>query len=391
MHDAREFDIIVYGATGFTGRLVAEYLAAHYPDRRWAMAGRSLTKLGQVRGEIHAPATVPLIAANADDPASLKAMTARAAVVVTTVGPYQLYGEPLLAACVETGTAYVDLCGEPNWMHDMIAKYETAAKASGARIVFSCGFDSIPFDLGVFTVQEEARKRFGQPAPRVKGRVRAMKGTFSGGTFASGKATGAAAMKDPSVFKVLLDPFALTPGFAGPAQPKGVLPEYDEAVGSWVAPFMMAVINTKNVHRTNFLAGHPYGTDFRYDEMLVVPGLGELGRAAAEAIAKHNPMNSDKGPAPGEGPSKEERETGYYDIAFVAEMPCGERVTATVKGDRDPGYGSTSKMIAESALCLIDDVAGAGGIWTPGALMAEPLRKRLEAHAGLSFAIDPAA
>jgi short subunit dehydrogenase-like uncharacterized protein len=384
----REFEIIVYGATGFTGRLVAEYLAAHYAEVKWAMAGRSLTKLQAVRDEIRAPADTPLLTANADDSAALKALTARAQVIITTVGPYQLYGEPLLGACVETGTAYVDLCGEPNFMHEMIGKYDAAAKASGARIVFSCGFDSIPFDLGVWTVEQAAIAKFGKPAPRVKGRVRAMKGTFSGGTFASGKATAAAAMKDPAVFKALIDPFALTPGFEGPSQPKGVLPAYDEAVGGWVAPFMMAVINTKNVHRTNFLAGHPYGEDFQYDEMMVAPGLGDIGKAAAEAIAKMNPMNSDKGPAPGEGPGKEERETGFYDIAFVAEMPSGERLTASVKGDRDPGYGSTSKMIAESALCLIRDVQGKGGIWTPGALMAEPLRKRLEAHAGLTFAIE---
>lgn len=385
---AREFDIIVYGATGFTGRLVAEYLAANYADVKWAMAGRSLTKLQEVRDAIGAAPDTPLIAANADDPAALKAMTARASVIITTVGPYQLYGEALLAACVETGTAYVDLCGEPNFMHAMIGKYQDAAKASGARIVFSCGFDSIPFDLGVWTVEQECIRRFGKPAPRVKGRVRAMKGTFSGGTFASGKATAAAAMKDPSVFKALVDPFSLTPGFEGPSQPKGVMPEYDEAVGGWVAPFMMAVINTKNVHRTNFLAGHPYGQDFRYDEMMVAPGLGEMGKAAAEAIAKMNPMNAEKGPAPGEGPSKEERDTGFYDIAFIAEMPDGQRVTATVKGDRDPGYGSTSKMIAESALCLLRDVQGEGGIWTPGALMAEPLKQRLTDHAGLSFSID---
>jgi short subunit dehydrogenase-like uncharacterized protein len=388
----REFDIIVYGATGFTGRLVAEYLTNNYADGSlsWAMAGRSLTKLHEVRDEIGAPADTPLLTANADDPQALLQMVSRAKVVITTVGPYQLYGEALLAACVTAGTAYVDLCGEPNWMHDMIAKYQADAQASGARIVFSCGFDSIPFDLGVWAAEQASIAKFGKPAPRVKGRVRAMKGTFSGGTFASGKATAMAAAKNPSVFKVLLDPFALTPGFSGPDQPKGVLPEYDDAVGGWVAPFMMAVINTKNVHRTNFLAGHPYGEDFRYDEMMIAPGIGEMGKAAAEAIAKMNPMNADKGPAPGEGPSKEERETGFYDIAFIAEMPDGQRVTATVRGDRDPGYGSTSKMIAESAICLIRDVPadGKGGIWTPGALMAEPLKARLEAKAGLSFSID---
>lgn len=387
----REFDLIVYGATGFTGRLVAEYLAQRYGDGslRWAMAGRSLTKLQAVRDEIGAPADTPLLTANADDPAALRALTARATVVLTTVGPYQLYGNDLVAACVETGTGYVDLCGEPNWMHDVIARHQDAAKASGARIVLSCGFDSIPFDLGVWTVEQAAIAKWGRPAPRVKGRVRKMQGTFSGGTFASGKATAAAAAKNPAVFKILLDPFALTPGFTGPDQPKGVMPEYDETVGGWVAPFVMAVINTKNVHRTNFLAGHPYGTDFRYDEMMVAPGLGDIGKAAAEAIAKMNPMNADKGPAPGEGPSKEEREAGFYEIDFIAEMPTGESLTCTVTGDRDPGYGSTSKMIAEAALCLIRDVAGDGGVWTPGALMAELLKARLEANAGLKFAVKP--
>lgn len=386
---APELDLIVYGATGFTGRLVAEYLARRYGDGsvKWAMAGRSLTKLEQIRDEIGAPASTPLIAANADDPAALRAMTARAKVVISTVGPYQLYGNDLVAACVETGTGYVDLCGEPNWMHDMIAQHDAAARASGARIVFSCGFDSIPFDLGVWTVQQTAKAKFGAPAPRVKGRVRKMQGTFSGGTFASGKATAAAAARNPAVFKVLLDPFALTPGFTGPDQPKGIMPEYDEAVGGWVAPFMMAVINTKNIHRTNFLAHHPYGRDFRYDEMMVAPGLGDIGKAAAEAIAKMNPMNSDKGPAPGEGPSRAEREAGFYEIDFIAEMPGGERLTATVTGDRDPGYGSTCKIITEAALCLLRDVDGAGGIWTPGALMAEPLKARLEANAGLTFRV----
>lgn len=386
---ARELDLVVYGATGFTGRLVAEYLAQRYADGsvKWAMAGRSLTKLEQIRDEIGAPASTPLIAANADDPSALRAMTGRTKVVISTVGPYQLYGNDLVAACVETGTGYVDLCGEPNWMHDVIARHDAAAKASGARIVLSCGFDSIPFDLGVWTVQQAAKAKFGGPAPRVKGRVRKMQGTFSGGTFASGKATAAAAAKNPAVFKILLDPFALTPGFTGPDQPKGIMPEYDEAVGGWVAPFMMAVINTKNIHRTNFLAHHPYGRDFRYDEMMVAPGLGDLGKAAADAIAKMNPMNSDKGPAPGEGPSKEEREAGFYEIDFIAEMPSGERLTATVTGDRDPGYGSTSKMITEAALCLLRDVDGAGGVWTPGALMAEPLKARLEANAGLTFRI----
>ena len=382
---AREFTIIVYGATGFTGRLVAEYLAANYPALKWAMAGRSQAKLEEVRREIGAPADLPLVVADASDPASLAAMASRADVIITTVGPYQLYGSDLVAACATAGTAYVDLCGEPAWMREMIDAHQERARASGARIVFSCGFDSIPFDLGVQQLQKLCADRFGTPAPRIKGRVRAMKGGFSGGTAASLKATLTAAAKNPSLIKLLASPFALTPGFEGPDQPNGLLPHYDSAVHAWVAPFIMAPINTKNVHRTNFLAGEPYGRDFRYDEMMIAPGLGELGKTAAEAIAKANPLGGEGGPKPGEGPSKEERESGFYDILFVAEYPDGRTARLSVKGDRDPGYGSTSKMIAESALCLAEDVRGEGGIWTAGAIMADALVKRLEAKAGISF------
>ena len=383
---AREFDVIVYGATGFTGRLVAEYLQQTYGagGPKWAMAGRSLSKLEEVRDEMGVAADVPLITANSDDPASLRAMAARATVVISTVGPYQLYGSDLVAACVETGTAYVDLCGEPGWMRAMIDAHDARAKETGARIVFSCGFDSIPFDLGVLTLQEAAIKRFGKPAPRVKCRVRTMKGKFSGGTAASLKATLAAAARDPSLVALLASPFALTPGHSGPRQPTGLIPEYDSTIAAWVAPFIMAPINTKNVHRTNFLLGEKYGKDFVYDEMIVA-GLGDVGKAAAEALAKINPLAGDKGPKPGEGPSKEERDSGHYDVLFVGLMPDGARIDAVVTGDRDPGYGSTSKMLAESALCLVEDVKGEGGVWTPGAIMGDALRKRLVAKAGMTF------
>ena len=227
----RPFDIVVYGATGYTGRLVAEYLAHHYQGKgpKWAMAGRSAAKLAEVRSLVGAPADTPLIVANSDDPASMKALVEQTRVVVTTVGPYQLYGEPLLAACVAAGTDYADLCGEPVWMRQMADKYHAAAKASGARIAFSSGFDSIPFDLGVFMLQQEAKARFGAPVPRVKGRVRAMQGGFSGGTAASLTATLAALGKDPSLVPYMVSPFGLTPGFEGPPQPKGDAPEFDEA------------------------------------------------------------------------------------------------------------------------------------------------------------------
>ncbi|MDE0880296.1 MAG: saccharopine dehydrogenase NADP-binding domain-containing protein [Sphingomonas bacterium] len=381
----RDFEIIVYGATGFTGRLVAEYLAGKGATR-WAMAGRSLDKLKEVRDLIGAPADTPLVIADADEPETLAAMCARTEVVLTTVGPYQLYGTPLVAACAASGTAYVDLCGEPAWMRHMIDAHHDDARRTGARIVFSCGFDSIPFDLGVLTLQEAAIAKFGKPVPRVKGRVRSMKGTFSGGTAASLKATLAAAARDPGLVKLLTSSFALTPGFKGPSQPTGLIPEYDRTIEAWVAPFVMAPINTKNVHRTNFLLAEKYGADFVYDEMMVAPGLGELGKAAAEAIAKYNPFGGEGGPKPGEGPSKEERDNGHYDLLFAGLMPDGTRIDTVVTGDRDPGYGSTSKMIAESALCLVEDMAGApGGIWTPGALMGPQLRDRLKANAGLTF------
>ena len=381
----RDFDIVIYGATGFTGRLVAEYLVQAYPTGlNWAMAGRSRTKLEEVRDLIGARADTPLITADSADPASLRAMVERATVVISTVGPYQLYGSDLVAACAASGTAYVDLCGEPAWMRHMIDAHEGEATRTGARIVFSCGFDSIPFDLGVLTLQEAARARYGSPAPRVKGRVRTMKGTFSGGTAASLKATLAAAARDPGLVKLLTSPFALTPGFTGPHQPTGLLPEYDSTLQTWVAPVVMAPINTKNVHRTNFLLGEAYGADFVYDEMMIA-GLGDMGKAAAEAIAKFNPFAGDKGPKPGEGPSKAERDEGHYDLLFAGIMPDGSRIDTVVTGDRDPGYGSTSKMIAEAAICLVRDVAGDGGIWTPGALMGAKLRDRLIAHAGLTF------
>jgi short subunit dehydrogenase-like uncharacterized protein len=394
MKPSSKFDIIVYGATGFTGQLVAEYLATQYrgdSNLKWAMAGRSLDKLASVRDAIGAPADTALIVADASDPASLKAMVDQTRSVISTVGPYQLYGSELVAACVATGTDYFDLCGEPLWMRQMIDAHEAAAKASGTRIMFSCGFDSLPFELGVFYVQEEAKKVFGAPASRVKGRVRAMKGTFSGGTAASMKATFVATARDLSLVALLRNPFALTPGFEGPKQPPGNRPIFDEELKSWTAPFVMATINTRNLHRSNVLMGFPYGKDFIYDEMMLT-GPGEKGEEAAKRVAaaiNAEKMGPSSGPKPGEGPSREERENGLYDLLFVAFAPDGRQVRAAVKGDRDPGYGSTSKMISECAICLLRDTPEIpGGIWTPGAAMGHRLIARLVDHAGLTFAVE---
>ncbi|MBL44935.1 MAG: saccharopine dehydrogenase [Sphingomonadaceae bacterium] len=387
----REFDIIVYGATGYTGRLVAEHFVREYGNTakgpKWAMAGRTMDKLEAVRDEIGAPKSTPLVVADAEDPASLEAMCSRTKVVLTTVGPYQLYGDKLVAACVKTGTDYADLCGEPAWMREQIDLHHDAAKKSGARITFSSGFDSIPFDLGVLMLQKEAVARHGSPAPRVKGRVRAMQGTFSGGTAASLTATMKAAAKNPGIIKVLNDPFGLTPGFEGPDQPSGLIPRYEDELGKWSAPFIMATINTKNVHRTNFLRGYPYGKDFRYDEMMLT-SPGEAGKAAANAVVEmlKNPFGA-KPPKPGEGPSKEERENGFYDVLFVGEWPDGKRLHYGVKGRYDPGYGSTSRMLAETGMALLDSDAE-GGVGTPGSFLGEALVERLRDHAELTFAVE---
>ena len=334
MKTSAEFDVIIYGASGYTGRLVAEYMQKQYGaggDVSWAMAGRSEDKLAAVRDEIGVSSDIPLVVADAADPAQVKAMAERAKCICTTVGPYQLYGEPLVAACAETGTDYVDLCGEPGWMHDMINKYDAKAKETGARIVFSCGFDSIPFDLGVQFLQETAKEKLGAAVPRAKGRMRAMEGKFSGGTAASLGATMAALKDDPDLLMILANPFSLANGFQGPEQPAGNKPEYDEDLGSWAAPFIMAPINTKNVHRSNALMGHPYGEDFVYDEMMLT-GPGEEGEQVAKFIATTDMLGGDDAPKPGEGPTKEERENGHYDAMFVGYAADGKKVVVSVKG-----------------------------------------------------------
>ena len=302
-----KFDIVVYGATGFTGQLVAEYIAAQYKadsGLKWAMAGRSKDKLAAVRDAIGAPSDIALIVADAGDPASLQAMVDQTKSVITTVGPYLLYGNELLAACVAAGVDYFDLCGEPIWMRQKIDQHEAAAKKSGARIVFSCGYDSLPFELGVFCAQKEAKQVFGAAAARVKGRVRKMSGTLSGGTAASMRAIVEATMRDLSLVTLLRDPFVLTPGFDGPKQPLGNRPVLDEDLKSWTAPFVMANINTRNVHRSNMLLGFPYGRDFVYDEM-VLTGPGEQGEALARKVmAANSKFSGVRGPEAGRGAFK---------------------------------------------------------------------------------------
>lgn len=391
MNPNAEFDLILYGATGFTGRLVAEYLVERCGvggGVRWALGGRNLAKLAAVRDEGGASAELPLVVADSTDPGSLRAAAARTKCLVTTVGPYTHYGSDVVAACVEAGTDYVDLCGEVVWMSQMIETHHEQAKQTGARIVHSCGFDSVPFDLGVQFLQEHARAKFGAPCSRVRGRVRKMRGTLSGGTLASLRATLAVAAEDPNLKDRMHDPFSLANGFRGPEQPDLNEPVFDATLGVWLAPFIMAPINTKNIHRSNALQGHAYGEDFVYDEMLVT-GTGDSGRATAEKVAADRPLEGDGGYKPGEGPSKKKRDAGHYDVLFVGTGVAGEEIRVAVTGDKDPGYGSTSKMIAEAALCLIRDCAPTpGGIWTPASAMGVTLRERLIANAGLTFEVE---
>ena len=379
MKTSAEFDLIVYGATGYTGRLVAEHLSRTYGaggQIKWAMAGRDVKKLTAVRDEIGAAASTPLIAADSDDAAALRAMCDRARCIVTTVGPYQLYGSKLVAACAASGTDYLNLSGESNWMRAMIDAHEAEAKRSGARVLFSCGFDSIPFELGVMFVQDIAKRRLGHVVPRVKGRVRNLHGSLSGGTLASGEATRAAAAKDPSIIRLLVDPFALTPGFRGADQPRGDKVEQDDDVGK-VGPWLMAPINSKNIHRSNMLQGNPWGSDFIYDEMVMLHD---------DQPAQAFTFPEGKAPKPGEGPTKQEREAGFYDLVFIGIDRDGKRVQASVYGKKDPGYGSTAMILAETALCLLRDGGNVGGgILVPGAALGQKLIERLQTHAQLSF------
>ena len=385
----REFDVIVFGASGYTGKLVAEYMGKEYGNDEsisWAIAGRNKDKLSSVKKDLNLNERVSIIEVDSTNKDSLDSMTSSAKCILTTVGPYQLYGSSLVQSCSENGTDYVDLTGEPGWMYEMINAHQDTAKNSGARIVFSCGFDSIPFDLGVYFVQQAAQEKYGKPAKHVRGRVKAMNGEFSGGTIASLGATMATLKEKPELIQVLSNPFSLTEGFEGPAQLDDSKVLLDEKLNMWVTPFVMAPINTKNIHRSNALLGHAYGEDFCYDEMMIA-GEGEEGKQIADAMNSSNPMGGDNLPQPGEGPSKESREQGNYDVLFFADFDEGS-IEARVTGDMDPGYGSTSKMIAESALCLVQDCDDlSGGMYTPAPAMGDKLIKRLTKNAGLTFDI----
>jgi short subunit dehydrogenase-like uncharacterized protein len=409
--EEREFDVIVWGATGFTGRLVAEYLLGRYGaagELSWAMGGRSQQKLEAVRGGLGPGAeAIPLVVGDGDDEAALAEMVQRTKVVCTTVGPYAKLGSKLVAACAAHGVDYCDLTGEVQWMRRMIDAYQEQAAAHGARIVHTCGFDSIPSDIGVFHLQKEMQARHGVPARRIRYRVSAFAGGFSGGTVASLLNVMEEAASNPEVRRIMSDPYSLNPPDhrTGPDRRDATGPVWDEAFGQWTAPFVMSAINTRVVRRSNALLGHAYGADFRYDEA-VLTGAGPAGwlKAAgtsaglgftmlAGAVGPLRQGLASLLPSPGEGPSKEKREAGFFKIKLLAEHPGDTALSlgSEVTGDRDPGYGSTAKMLGEAAVCLAkDDLAAGGGFWTPASAMGEPLLERLRKHAGLTFEIESA-
>lgn len=385
----KEFDIIVFGATGFTGSLISEYLIKHYGNNcRIALAGRSEDKLKALA--LGFEGDVPLVIGDAADLDAMRSIAGRTRLIVACTGPFILYGSNMVQACAELGTDYVDVTGEVYWSDLMLKEHEQAAKDSGARIISFCGFDSVPSDLGVYLLQKKAVARYGQPFERVKMRVLDLRGAGAlGGSIATMKATMARAASEQDIPAFMADPYGLCPARPDVEQPNGRKPRFDEELNSWAAPFLMQDINTKIVHRTNWQLGYPYGTSFRYDEMCST-GPGEEGKANIErSIKTSSGFEIEEGAAdaaPGEGPARELQEAGYYSISFYGIENGQVKAEVNVADDCDPGCASTSKLVGESAICLLqDDVTVAGGFWTPVAAMAEPLYARLQAKQTLQF------
>lgn len=404
--NGRVYDVVVYGASGFTGRLVAEYLLEAYGPAgslTWAMAGRNLPKLEGVRRELgSAAAEIPLLVADSNDAESLEKLAASTRVIATTVGPYALYGSKLVAACVKVGTHYCDLTGEVHWMRRMIDAHHDEARKSGARIVHTCGFDSLPSDLGVHWLQREMLAQEGVPCVEVKFRTESFRGAFSGGTVASMLNMLAEAEQDPSIHTILRDPYALNPADAprGLDGPEKTYPEYDPDFRGWVAPFVMAEINTKVVRRSNALLGMRYGRDFRYSEGTLMP-FGQLGFPLAVSLAAGSASFqaamrtgflrralTQLLPEPGEGPDRAAREGGHFQIQLLGRHPdrSSANLRLRIRAERDPGYGATARMLGEAAVCLAKDgLSSPGGVLTPAVAMGDALIDRLDERAEVRF------
>jgi len=402
-----KIDLVVFGATSFVGQILCRHLFARHGvggDLTWALAGRSIEKLESLRNELGKAASgIELIVCDAGDAPALRNMCARTRTVISTVGPYALYGSPLVEACVESGTDYLDLTGEVQWIYRMIRTHEANAQKTGARIIHCCGFDSVPSDLGVQFHQKTALERFGETAVQIRMQVARIKGGASGGTVASIVNIARELASDPSLRRILSNPYALVPdGKASARQPNISVPQRDPETGAWLGPFIMAGINTRIVHRSNALSDYAYGVDFLYDESIrtgrgLKGGLGAfaftggLGAFMAGAALPPTRWLLERFilPKPGEGPTPEQQERGLYDLRFYGTTASGGKLVTRVTGDRDPGYGSTAKILGEAGACLAQDISPsevAGGFWTPATAMGDALRARLVQHAGLTFA-----
>lgn len=407
----REFDIVLYGATGFVGKLTAEYLARSGGDARIALAGRSHDKLLAVRDTLGDKAqSWELIAADASQPSSLNAMAARAQVVVTTVGPYAKYGLPLVAACAAAGTDYADLTGESLFIRESIDLYHKQAIDTGARIVHSCGFDSIPSDLTVFALHRRVEQDNAGELGDTNLVVRSFAGGVSGGTAASMVEVMREASSDPESRRVMNDPYTLTPDRAAEPELGGqpdlrwrrgreIAPELD---GYWVGPFVMAAVNTRIVRRSNALLGYAYGRRLEYAEQMsvgrsfaapVAAALGAAGNAATMALGSRyfnrlpTKLVERVLPKPGTGPSEATRERGHYTVETYTTTTSGARYRATMSQKGDPGYKATSVLLGESGLALAldrDKLSELRGVLTPAAAMGDALLARFPA-AGVSL------
>jgi len=405
----REFDIVLWGATGATGRRAAHHLARRCGEcgLRMAIGGRNQERLETLRDDLpDAGSPIAVLVGDSHDTAFMGEMTTRAKVVVSTVGPFALYGSELVAACAENGTHYCDLAAEPHWMRAMIDAHQVKARETGARMVHSCGHDAIPSDLGVQFLQDAALARYGEPCKRITTRVTRMKGGFSGGTAASFLNAMRLRETDPDFGRLSADPYALCPEGErqGPDGPDRMMPvevTWDADLQAWTKPYFMGPMNSKVVRRSNAIMGYPYGRDFRYQETALTHGgiggwfaamrsalFGRLFLVAMSIPATRGLLQRHVLPKSGEGPSKEVRETGSYELMQVGEMPDGTTLMVRLAGQGDPGVRSTTLMLTEAALCLAEDagkIQVGGGFWTPAAAMGELLRDRITAHAGLTF------
>ena len=402
MKNKRDFDLIIWGATGFTGNLVCDYISKNYNERelRWAIAGRNKKKILKLQQKLKIDDSRTIIA-DSSDKDSLVKMVKKSKVVCTTVGPYAKYGTNLVEACIEGETNYCDITGETQWIRRIIDRFHTKAKEKNIKIINSCGFDSIPSDMGVFYSQKIMLEKTGKYASTINMRVAGAKGGISGGTYNSLSNVLEEALIDKEVRKTLTNPYGLNPIDKQFGPDKSDLRKviFDTVSNSWIAPFVMAGINTKIVRRSHALMDFMYGKNFAYDEATFT-GKGIAGQIRGYmSLIPIFLATRKKGsfikkivdfilPKSGEGPSKKTRINGYYNLRFYL---TADKMTyvSKVLGDMDPGYGSTSKMLAESAICLaLDEIPDTYGILTPSVALGDSLLKRLEENAGLTFIFD---